>query len=419
MNEPTEKKDQSWLKRLKEESWEAELLISTVAIFGSLQLFDLIDWATVVAFNRLPPYQYVIGYFIIFTSLMAISILTTMFITHFLLRAYWVGLVGLNSVFPDYSVEDSAYSEIYTRKMLGILPKLKKTIRDVDELSSVIFSAAFFMLIMYVYLSLSICVLLILYNFLISYVSQTILFIPLGILGVLFLFVFLIMILANFKKFKQNERIQGWYFNSVKWSSLILMGPLYKYQLQISMTFGTNFKKKKSLSGLTIFIIGMGFIITIVQFGKSKLPAIVKYEATLDNTRTHSEFYANRNDGHEFLMAPQIDEDIVQSDIVRLFIPIYSYERSRVEDICGEKPDDKEEHKKWFLDCYSFYNHVFLNNVKVQPNFLKYRQPETDQFGIIAYVDLLGSDRGNNVIKVVKNMEEPLEWEIPFQWVMK
>ena len=30
-----------WLQRLKDESWEAELLVSAIAVFGTYQLFDL------------------------------------------------------------------------------------------------------------------------------------------------------------------------------------------------------------------------------------------------------------------------------------------------------------------------------------------------------------------------------------------
>lgn len=33
-----------WLQRLKDESWEAELLVSAIAIFGSFKLFDIIGW---------------------------------------------------------------------------------------------------------------------------------------------------------------------------------------------------------------------------------------------------------------------------------------------------------------------------------------------------------------------------------------
>lgn len=388
-----------------------------MAIFGTLQLFKLVDWVTVMAIDQLPPWQYMVGYGIVFVGLLAVSILTSMFVAHFLLRAYWVGLVGLNSVFPDYGLEDSVYSEIYTRKISAFLPKLKKTIHDVDELSSVIFSAAFFMLMIYLNMSLLICLGLILFNLLSAYVSNYVLMIPLAILGIAYTVFMIITLIANIKKYKQSERVQGWYFQSVKWGSLLMFGPLYKYMLQISMTFGSNFKKKKSLIGLTISIVVIGFIITIFQFRNSKMPYLVSQKYVFDTSRAYHGFYANRNEEKDFLLAPQIDQDIVTFDIVRLFIPIFSYEKDLLKDLCGPPPEDREERRSWYLDCYTTYHEVYLNGEDISPSFLKFEMSETGQFGIIAYVDLRKAKRGNNMLKVVKKMKEPLEWKIPFQWV--
>lgn len=50
MESTTPTQTASWLQRLKEESWEAELLVSAVAIFGSFQLFAAVDW-TVFSFK--------------------------------------------------------------------------------------------------------------------------------------------------------------------------------------------------------------------------------------------------------------------------------------------------------------------------------------------------------------------------------
>ena len=143
-----EKKDsKAWLQKLKDESWEAELLISTVAIFGTVQMFKLIDWSVIYFINTLAPQDYIVGFSICFISLLAVSVLATMFVIHFMLRAYWVGLVGLNSVFPDYDLEDSPFSKIYTRKMLAILPKLKHTIQDVDDIVVLFFHRHFLCLL--------------------------------------------------------------------------------------------------------------------------------------------------------------------------------------------------------------------------------------------------------------------------------
>jgi polyferredoxin len=89
----------SWIDNLKDQSWEAELLVSAIAIFGTFQLFSGIDWWVNAFINVLNPSQYFIGYMIVFFGLLAVSILVAMFVIHFFLRSYWIGLIGLNSVF--------------------------------------------------------------------------------------------------------------------------------------------------------------------------------------------------------------------------------------------------------------------------------------------------------------------------------
>ena len=230
-NKHTKKKKQkrSWLERLKDESWEAELLVSAIAIFGTFQLFNLINWITNTFISILNPSQYMIGFCIVFLGLFAISILVSMFIIHFFLRAYWIGLVGLNSVFPDYSIEDSAYSKIYTEKILETLPKIKDSIKRVDELCSVIFSVAFTFLLIYGYVALFASVYLWLYNVLSSYVNHYILLIPLGIIIIGFILQMIFGILANIKKNHDKVGLQTWNFRIVRFVSIVLYGPCLLY----------------------------------------------------------------------------------------------------------------------------------------------------------------------------------------------
>ena len=49
----------TWLQRLKEESWEAELLVSTISIFGTFQMFNLISWSINRFIDLLNPDQYI------------------------------------------------------------------------------------------------------------------------------------------------------------------------------------------------------------------------------------------------------------------------------------------------------------------------------------------------------------------------
>ena len=187
----------SWIQKLKEESWNAELLVTTISIFGALQLFDLVAWLANFFIDNLDSSQYLVAYSIVYFSLLAVSIMMSMFVIHFILRAYWVGLLGLNSVFPDYSIENSAYSPLYTKKLLATLPKLKDSIKKVDELCSVIFSVAFTFLLLYLYLGIFNTIYLLLFNLLVDYVPSYILLIPMYLIAGLMIVQTLLVLLGS------------------------------------------------------------------------------------------------------------------------------------------------------------------------------------------------------------------------------
>jgi hypothetical protein len=82
-------------------TWEVELLISGVAVFAMLQLPGWLDdklWFLLPRFDERwhSPLDILFAYF---TS--AAVILAATFATHLLLRAYWIALVGMHSVYPD------------------------------------------------------------------------------------------------------------------------------------------------------------------------------------------------------------------------------------------------------------------------------------------------------------------------------
>ena len=145
MTEEQEKKSTpKWLRRLEKESWQAELLISGLALYGTLHLPKFVYWVADTLINFLPVDYYLAGYAIAFLYLFGISILTTFFIIHFILRAYWVGLIGLNSIYPEgYKVEEGFYSELFSKRMVEKLPTVRESIKEIDKACSGMFSGAF------------------------------------------------------------------------------------------------------------------------------------------------------------------------------------------------------------------------------------------------------------------------------------
>jgi len=154
-------KTPKWLRRLEKESWQAELIISGLALIGTLQLPSFIYWLSDHMVDYLPIKYYLAGYAISFGCTFGIAILTTFFITHFILRAYWIGLIGLNSVFPNgYNIEDGFYSPTFSRLTAEKLPNIKDSIKQIDLTCSTMFSGAFAFLMFYGMTSITISILL-------------------------------------------------------------------------------------------------------------------------------------------------------------------------------------------------------------------------------------------------------------------
>ena len=147
--DPQPNQDQQWVKEVARQSWEPELLISGAAAYASLSLPGLFKSAF-VAYRM----DFMVGsskidllfptlIYAVFASIGQILILT--FFLHFAMRAFWVGMVGLLSVYP----QGIRFSEI---KYVSDYGKtfLKKKLTTVDEFvirldkwCSILFSVAF------------------------------------------------------------------------------------------------------------------------------------------------------------------------------------------------------------------------------------------------------------------------------------
>ena len=91
----------SWLARLAEDSWVAELIISGVAIYGSLSIHErihfLVDWSIQNLYGDFLSATYLLLFYIFVGA----QVLIVSFIFHFFLRGLWIGMAGLYSVYPQ------------------------------------------------------------------------------------------------------------------------------------------------------------------------------------------------------------------------------------------------------------------------------------------------------------------------------
>ena len=130
-----------WLARLATESWQAELLISGFAIVSTFQLVGmitpLIEWAI---FNLRAELLDYVRWAIYYAGLGVVA-LPAVFVAHFALRTYWVGLVGLSSVYPHgFGKNFGMIPEWVVADTAARHPPLATQIDRIDRRSSVMFA---------------------------------------------------------------------------------------------------------------------------------------------------------------------------------------------------------------------------------------------------------------------------------------
>ncbi|WP_124916983.1 hypothetical protein [Alteromonas flava] len=416
--EETQTEKSTWLQRLKEQSWEAELLVSAIGTFASFQLFAVVKWLMFVMIDYLPPTQYFIGYIATYTGMLAVSMLTSMFILHFFLRFYWVGLVGLNSVFSETESKNSAFSEIYTVKMLAILPKVKDSIHKVDDQCSVIFSIAFCLMVIYAYFAALLGLFIVFYNVLEPYLPHWLLIMPAVFVVTTAIVQALVSVIANLKRFHADQRIQTLYFQVTRFQNWVFLGPFFTPVLQILMSFWSNFRNKKRLFLLQGGCFAIGLCSSVYFTVNSKVQYFLEEDYFADGTRVYTEFYAQNNAQAEFLIAPEIQAEILRKPVTTLFIPVFRHENRVSQPLCEESLQFREDASKreMKMACYQYYHAVLLNGHAITPNFKRMNHPQTGQAGIFAYLDLSEANAGDNMLTIRKELhaEDNMQWTIPF-----
>lgn len=131
-----------WLRKLADESWQAELIISGIAIVGSLSLPGLItkvsNWCLITfAEDKF----FLIGMMLMYLYIMAGGLIAA-FLIHFFIRVLWIGMLGLSSVYPEGIKPIKTYSDTFNENMLKEFPDIEAFSHKLDQRGSLIFSIA-------------------------------------------------------------------------------------------------------------------------------------------------------------------------------------------------------------------------------------------------------------------------------------
>ena len=132
-----------WLRKLERESWQAELIISGAAILGSLQLPGLLEQVEVYCLLNFDRDTLFLCYLALIYWRILSYCLIAAFVFHFVVRALWIGMVGLNSVYSEGFKPNKRFATHFQENLKEEYGDIDGFIGRLDRLGSGVFGVSF------------------------------------------------------------------------------------------------------------------------------------------------------------------------------------------------------------------------------------------------------------------------------------
>ncbi len=397
----TEKKDKpTWLQILEAESWQAELIVSGIAIYGSLQLPGLIKQGVGFVLIHLGAGYLDSFYFIFWYLIIASAVMIVNFIAHFVLRALWIGMIGLVSVFPQgIRPNISMYSSHYMERILEEFPDVNAFNRRLDDFCSSIFAFSFAIALLMVAITITLMLGAILTSLLNQIFPglQPALIYPI-IIGLVF-FPAIVSGIFNLKVLREKAWVKRIHFPIFKFSARLCFNFAYRPVYYILFIFMSNLKTTKF--GFT----AAGYLLFVMFIG---LPLLIYSDALylrndtffdLDNqeNRMVRFHYEDRLPENQTVYRPVISSDLITDSYLRVFIPRAQREQAAIDRVCSDYDEDtalseaenelrRRHHRQ---DCYRSYYTIKLDGRTIDSlEFIRYRRANALKSGLVTYLPL-------------------------------
>lgn len=384
METPSPEKS-NWIQELSNQSWNLELVVSGAAIYSTSFLPELTDTAIESYFEN---YQLSSSVVTQVFPLLAYSfakssayLLIITFAVHFILRAFWIAIVGLRAVFPqginyeNIPNTSKSLAETYKKKF-GTLDGF---IIRLDRFSSQIFSIAFVLVLFSLMLAL---LYLLIFTGTVGiktffpefYSKAKPIFLVSG--GFILVTSLILVLLSTNEKYREHPVIGKLLMQFVDKSTWLYMG-MYKPIQYINFTFASNLPRKKYFS--TLICIGFlffGLTISIYldkmlsHYGITHLESRNFYSTGTSEYKLTSNYYDNLRPENERIEAASIQSDVVEGAFLKLYINYSKTFDADLAKICKDPtlPDTLRKSKqrllvdKSRLECFNQYFKIALND---------------------------------------------------------
>ena len=421
----TDNKTPKWLRRLQQESWNLELLISGFSIFLLFQGREIIE----EVLNQLNVHYgggalrpFMIILFLI--CYLGCNVLIFNLILHILLRGFWIGAIGLSSVRNKRDFSTLHYTEKFTTRLNEKVPSLEKLIVRLDNFCSTIFAFTFLIVLMLISFFSVIIVLALVTSIIGKF--ETWFFPESGdLVNMISLIVLLVFLATGLLYFLDTLTLGG--LKRIKWLQKVYY-PIYRFFNFISFSsvynslyyhLLTRFPKRYIMLAI-LFYVGIFFLSPFFSYNL--------YRFYPDNA-TNSELFTNNYDD-ERSPEDQISNASISSLIIKdQFLPVFirynnkhneillkncqDYEPSKKSDFVSglrfstngfaiTDPSVPEADPEKLLNCLQQHYKLYLNDsLYHQTDFYFFKQNgEIEEKGLKTLLDIAHLPRGKNLLKI-------------------
>ncbi|MEO0895710.1 MAG: hypothetical protein AAFY71_04900 [Bacteroidota bacterium] len=404
----------TWLHVLAEQSWNAELIVSGVAIFGSLRIPDLLTGLMNYSLFAYPDDLLVFGELMFIYFFLTSQILITGFMIHFAMRVLWIGMVGLYSVYPEGIKPIKQYSEDFNEKMKQDFPSLGKHIEELDNTASLIFAMSNLGAVTILALTIDslVCMgLALAINYFLPIVPLYYAFF--GILGLAVIPSFVVSFF-HLKAIRDKPWVQKIHYPVYMFTSRLTLHIAFKPLNYTTLTLYSHENPGKVflVYFLVSFFLGLLggrqiFDSNLRFFDQEKLFA---HSSSIEWT-TPNLFEDERELGNKILHA-SIPSRIIDEEWLEVFIPYAKREQKAQEVICGvfeaeedvSKEQERMAKRRYELECAKSFRSFSLDDSTVQPiDVVMTYNNESLQKGFIHYFPLEGLPQGKHVLEITSS----------------
>lgn len=217
-----------WLEKLQQESWQLELLISGLALFGIYESQDLLQELNIYIGGNSTGFARTTQFFFLEILNVGWKIFFINLLIHVILRGLWIGAIGLRYVSQDIDYESLNYSQHFTKMLKRRVGGFDDFIEKLEKICSVLFAYTFLLFLLFFSFSFFFFQLILLAKLSDELIGKQAL-----IIVILLIFYFLIglivfidfITLGIFKKIEEKSisRIYGYIFTFYGWTTMTFL----------------------------------------------------------------------------------------------------------------------------------------------------------------------------------------------------